>query len=923
MPSAAPAPRVEEIRPGRLVPRPEEADGESPFAVQDGRIPFIVRIAGLSASVLREFVSPRCIALAERIDGVLRCRQQLQQQATESLYSEVPELDGVIRREALRARRDLFNGRVVGASLSKLLPWVSPELRVLLESLLSIQGETAELEQDLEAAYVEDRERLRVSMLGACAEPGFERGLALASRSLPASLQRLRAVPFAAYGRKERRAERSLARYLTRSTCKLSPFSTLTKVGLGVAAPEHSDNLSLVDGPWTTSSLVRLKTYIPQQWTYLLGRIPSARAGFALRLNNTLEEMGENWFRVIRPTALAWDSQLGDLRLVGTSQVKVRLTGELVNAALRHLRHGTEQFKILAKILSRECDEREDTVVALLEKLVDLGVIEQMPPWPSYHPKPEKMILEYLRQTSETESEEWRRVRELLSALQEAQEKFVTSVHPEQVVTSIESLAAGVSEALKELLPAKSALRLEHGGQDLYEDVVVLGRPGESQEACEIVRIDRRKAEELLEAGSLLWKLRGLFDRRHECLHTLWTTSLGRWPGRRSIPLLEFFSEHRSVWQAYVKHLIEQGPLLFNPLGLTTVDSLANLRASTITAVAESLEREGGSCRLPASALVRVLEKVPQRYQSPVGACLHAQPAALAGEEWVAHRLYEGTGRLSSRFNVVLPQGVREKFTDHHQVRSAVQYEGESAELVDVLFSQFTTVNCHWPQTRLVLELAGERTHLAAERTLTPGDLVVEIGAEEGQVRLRSRRGERLVPCSLSALHSSWLPTFVKFVALFGVDTRGGFEVPLPIERVNGLRFSPRLVVGNLIVRRRTWTVQRCAFPVAEANEATAFRRLWCWRRAMGVPEQVYWLEKVPVRVPKIDYRKPQYVDFRSTALVAAFVDQLRGQDSNDPVILEEALPVPEEYPVDSEGRPWATEVSLEAVAFGEARSSC
>lgn len=292
------------------------------------------------------------------------------------------------------------------------------------------------------------------------------------------------------------------------------------------------------------------------------------------------------------------------------------------------------------------------------------------------------------------------------------------------------------------------------------------------------------------------------------------------------------------------------------------------------------------------------------------------QPADPRGELWVSHRPGDGSGRYSSRFSTLMDGSMREWFTGHLTERSCWAVDGEPAELLDLLFTQLTTVNRHWPQTLRVFETPGECAALPPERVLRAADLWVEIGATEGDLRMRDREGRRLLPCFLSALHPAWTPTLLKFLAIFGIDTRARFDIAAPIERRGTTEIHPRLSVGRLVFRRQRWIVPAHEVPRPARGDAAGFLAVASWRRAHGLPDRAFWIERVRPQTEGIKLYKPQFIDFHSPTLVALLLAGLEDFGDGASITFEEALPTSDAFPRDAAGDRWAMELMLEAIAF-------
>ena len=880
-------------------------------------VPFVARIAGLPASVALAFRSDRCKDALDLIRSIAQDLADLRVQAVAKLFSAVPEVSPSIRRSVLAVRRDCFNGREIRyrdpALIASLAPWVGE----VLSAIVSCEELLAERIGEFEASYKEARERIRLLLLQLVELPEFRRGLTLASPDLIENQQLLAMRNYPHYGRRERSLEHSLARYAIRAAVKLSPYSTLTKLGLGVAVRQDSRRVSLLAKPWQQRSLVRLKSYLPEQWVAILLRLPQIRKELLVEINDTLEDLGGGRHQLLRPWMLQWSEAKQDLVFIKSSLVRVRLVGPLVDWLKKRLAGSRILYSEINGKAASDLGATQEDIGSLLEKFIDIGVLKLLPPWPTYEPYPEQRILNFLESSPVAALVELESVRSLLGRLVEVQNGYVAADSPAASIREINSLAHEVFDAIKKAVSPSSDLKIEQGRQDIYEDVLMHVQPGSGHSiGGEIVHVGRALADEILEAGNLLWRIRGLYERRHECLHAFWHSARELWPIGSRVPCLRFFASLEGTWQLYVNHLVHAPDVIFNPDNIEVLRSLGSLRESVVRDLVLSLDARGDGYDLPLSSLRGVLSRIPTLYQAPLGPCLMVQPADPDGHLWVTHRLADGSGRFSSRFSALMPEPLCNWFTGHFTTRSAIAVSGESADLLDLLYTHLTTVNRHWPQTRKVLETPGETADLPAHRVVRPADLFIEIGDSHGDLRLRGKDGRRYLPCFLSALHAAWVPTFVKFLSIFGIDTRGRLNIPAPVKLNGTIEVQPRLTVGSLVFRRRRWIVPVGGIPRYATSDSTAFAEIWNWRCRAGLPERLFWIERLRPKVEGIAMFKPQFVDFTSPTLVSLFLAGLEKRSEEDLVTFEEALPVPEDFPKDEDGEGWGTELTLESIAF-------
>lgn len=890
---------------------------ETAAVARDEAIPFVVRCAGLPATAVEAFRSEACRRQSERILELSDRLTDLRAAAADRLFDLVPRVPAELRSLVLSVKRDLFNQRELQRRAPESLAALRPFVGDMLAALVREEESLALLRAEFEHTYAAARDEVRAHLLRLGRQPELQRGLNLASRDLAENQQRLEKKAYRAYGRKERSAERSLARYVVRSAVKLSPYSTLTQLGLGAAVPAETAAVRLLAGPVSQRSLVRLKSFLPNQWEALLLRIPSVRASLGVAKNDTLELLEDGRYRLLRPWMLLWKPERGDFSFVRASIVKVRLSGPLFDLVLARLAAQPQPYGELVGAAADELGASADDVAEVLDHFLDLGVLRLVPPWPTYEPHPERCILAFLESSPAAALPALDRARQGLRDLVRAQEGFATATRPADAVREIEALAGVVFDSFVAALAPDSELTMERGRQELYEDVLRYTEPrAGASVGGEILHLRRRTADELFDAGTAFWRIRGLFERRHEALHALWYAARKHWPVGTRVPCLRFFAVLEDTWRQYFEHLSQATDGTFDPYGLPAVQALAELRREVVAGLVGELEPAAAGWRLPLASLHRLLERIPPAYRAPIGPCLLVQPADPHGELWVSHRTGDGSGRYSSRFNTLMDDSMCAWFTGHLTARSRWPVDGELAELVDLVFTQLTTVNRHWPQTRRVFETPGECAALPPDRVLRATDLWVEIGAVEGDLRMRDRDGGRLLPCFLSALHPAWTPTLLKFLAIFGIDTRARFDITAPIERRGTTEIHPRLSIGRLAFRRQRWIVPAREVPRATGGDATGFLALVRWRCALGLPDRVFWIERVRPQTEGLKLYKPQFIDFHSPTLVALLLAGLDDLGDGESITFEEALPTSDAFPRDAAGERWAIELMLEAIAF-------
>ncbi len=142
-------------------------------------------------------------------------------------------------------------------------------------------------------------------------------------------------------------------------------------------------------------------------------------------------------------------------------------------------------------------------------------------------------------------------------------------------------------------------------------------------------------------------------------------------------------------------------------------------------------------------------------------------------------------------------------------------------------------------------------------------------------------------------------------VALYNfLDARAFVAGALP-------RFRPRLTVGRLVLERARWALRTTCVPCRETGESAAafLRRLTEWRHENDVPERTIGrrLSLAPSGDPT--FSNPLYMDWSSPVTLNELHHVLSGENENrEWLVLQEAIPLPEESPTLFGSEPRATE---------------
>jgi hypothetical protein len=246
---------------------------------------------------------------------------------------------------------------------------------------------------------------------------------------------------------------------------------------------------------------------------------------------------------------------------------------------------------------------------------------------------------------------------------------------------------------------------------------------------------------------------------------------------------------------------------------------------------------------------------------------------------------------------------------------------GGPAELVDLLWSQGDTLNVHAVQTARVLAVPGETLGRDAV-AVSLGELRVRLGGSCGLPWLADGSGRKLLPVHLGGAAAAYLPSLLRFLALWGPGEVRSPRPPGPVRRSGEIRTEERVTVGNVVLLRKRWTLPSGPLreTLGDLGGAAGFAALNRWRMERGLPDRFFWIERIRHPEATGNAHKPQYLDFTSPHFAEVFRSALEFQGST--LAFEEALPTPEDLPRDPEGNPWAVEVHLDTLALEEEAAS-
>ncbi|MFC9588890.1 lantibiotic dehydratase [Streptomyces sp. NPDC056944] len=871
---------------------------------------FLLRAAGLPVETVHGLRCPRTRAWA---DEVLTREERLAAGGaalSEELHALVEAADAVgddARRALLALRRQIFNNRLPAdpAAAVRLVTGLDEAAGGHVSAWLDDRVAYGELLDAGPALLAEEMRTARVALRTALAGEPLRRGLLLASPVLDSRLDAYLGDTRADPGKRMRKIERSALAYLYRTACKTSPFSTLTPVATGVfdAGPGEGADLR-IGGPEDWTGHVRLNVVA-------LGRLAELILADPVRRQDLPVVLSPGWgrdedrIRYVRhwvtsgddDASVTFDSvrdRLFYLRGGGTLERLLAFLDE--RAGLRH--------RDLVAWLGTEHGADQDACERYAAALLQLGMV-QVP----------------CLRTDVHSPDPLRSFQFALRGLAVPWADAVADALDGPAACLAAYPAAGLAERralLRTLREQLLDVQRELGAEEptlprtlLYEDVsagvdlpcgtgLLAGATGQALRAVE---------------GVL-----PMFDLtlpHRITLHGFFLARFGR--GGRCDDLLglvhdfheDFFDQYvsfaakRTTFDARGEYVPEE-----NWLGQPALRGLDDARRRFVTGMRElweSWERNGADdeLRLPAALLAAVSGELESLVGDFVPQSHHLQvaltaPDSAARPRVVLNRSYGGLAFPFSRFTHAYDGVPGAASPGGAGLSERLRTELRDRRPRGAVFAELTggpvtsNLNLHGRLTDYQIVCPGETSTVPEEARLDLSDLSLEHDERTDRLVLRSRRLDReVVPVYLGYLVPVALPEIPRTLLLLSPSsmTPTGVWGGVPEgPAVDGVTRRPRVVHGDIVVSRRSWTADAAVLPVRRpgADEAAWYLEWRRWQHRHGLPDQVF--ATVLREGRRALGAKPVYVDFASPLSLTSF-DALVDREPGTGVALREMLP--------------------------------
>ncbi|MDV5143417.1 lantibiotic dehydratase [Streptomyces sp. SBC-4] len=871
---------------------------------------FLLRAAGLPVETVHGLRCPRTRAWA---DEVLTREERLADGGgalSEELHALVQAADAVgddARRALLALRRQIFNNRLPTdpAAAVRLVTGLDESAGARVSAWLDDRVAYGELVGAGTDLLAEELHTARGELRTALSRDPLRRGLLLASPVLDSRLDAYLGDTRADPEKRMRKVERSALAYLYRTACKTSPFSTLTPVATGVFDTGAGKGADLrIGGPEAWTGHVRLNVVA-------LGRLAELILADPVRRQDLPVVLSPGWgrdedrIRYVRQwvtsgdddASVTFDSvrdRLFYLRGSGTLERLLAFLDE--RAGLRH-RDLVEWLRTEHGADPAEC-ERYATA------LLQLGMVQVPCLRTDVHsPAPLRSFQLALRDLGTPWADS---VADALDG-----PAACLAAYPAAGLAERRALLRTLREQLLDVQRELGAEEPTLPRTLLYEDVsagddlpcgtgLLTGATGQALRAVE---------------GVL-----PMFDLtlpHRITLHGFFLARYGR--GGRCDDLLglvhdfheDFFDQYvsfaakRTTFDANGEYVPEE-----NWLGQPALRVLDGARRRFITGMRElweSRDRNGtdDELRLPADLLASVSGELDPLVGDFVPQSHHLQvalpaPDSEARPRVVLNRSYGGLAFPFSRFTHVYDEVTASGPPGGAGLSERLRSELRDRRLRGAVFAELTggpvtsNLNLHGRLTDYQIVCPGETSTVPEEARLDLSDLSLEHDEQTDRLVLRSRRLDReVVPVYLGYLVPVALPEIPRTLLLLSLSSMTPTDVWGGVPEgpaVDGVTRRPRVVHGDIVLSRRSWTADAAVLPVRRpgTDEASWYLEWRRWQHRHGLPDQVFATALREGR--RALGAKPVYVDFASPLSLTSF-DALVDREPGTEVALREMLP--------------------------------
>ena len=906
----------------------------------------LLRIGGEPVTLLGALNAEKLWAC---MNDIYRLKDQidvLKNNLCDSLYQVISITEEYeVKKGVITVKRNIFNQRKSSASLILQLSSCVPEH--LLNSVLLYQQQLELLDNrktELSDVYNEEMENIENRFQNIINNNNLLNGLLLGSHDLLQSAEKYIDTEKRKLLNRKNNVEIGLLKYYSRMVTKTSPFSSFNNIGFAAFQPAAPKGLLVEEKQ--LASFVNLSNYMLRKIQHLLLKFdPFVQYQF-IRLNTTSKVTGTKIIFL--------------LNFNNSESFQELDRSEIIDFILDlYKRQPAIRFGELVTELMGIIDAEKEELDNYIHKLVTIGFLEfDLKPnrkEPDWLPALRKHINEI---NSEDEhltrfSDQLEKAEQLLSQYRNVKENYkerrevLVAIHRTLFYAFYElHKAAGLPEhereamnnysfRIREKKAVEKAVKEPAGMPEKRSDMEDAGS-GKEDRNLEIsnntifgftpenvlyeetvlendLYIDMQTGEQLADILSKLnSSLRYINLHSHKCneFRRFFVEEFGT---DKEVTLLDFYDRYYRI-----RNAAEQGPSEEDHNFYRTIEEWQNCLFEELEG---KMDTSGEEIHISSdwieSANSNLVNKpVIRNYISRSSFNAFIQ-CGFEGNRISTEKpvfvlnagLFPGFGKLFSRF----------LYYENNGVRNALMQNCTDGECIFAEYSDnsFFNANIHPPIAAYEIESPGGQVMRSPDKVLSLSNLMVKFDRERDYIHLYdSRSGKKVVFLNLDFQDLRGRSPLFRFLSsCFTVPQPGNHFILLEIlsdktrRQINAnISFQPRLVFNNyLVIRRKCWEVNIEEFSSFSGmnDEATLFYAITEWRKRNDIPEEVFvkLLEYDEKEGKRKEFRKPQYIHFKSPLLVRLLVKNFIKAENAKRISFTEFLPTDSQLLSSSHGK--------------------
>jgi hypothetical protein len=858
----------------------------------------LVRLAGLPTNAVDVLRCPRTMALIAECAEIERSRFALSELLLERLHAYIGLLDDQPKRrlEVIHLKRTIFNQRLTSVP-SDLLEDISRSDFTLAQDIRTWLDLTAGVElrrADGELSFQQELRASQEALKDILRQPLFRSGLDLANPLLSRNLDKL-LNSSGSMSRRARVAERSVLSYVHRTAYKTSPFSTFTIVAHGILGTADTEEFNVAACAATLNSFPAINVGILAHLAYRLEDVPHIVKELTVSLT-TAWTRSNNHIRYLRNIVSVAHGD-GPVEMTVNHHFFTLTSNALIDQLIALLDEQQRlPMKVLAELLANRMGISADAIFPVLQRLLKLNFL----------------VADSLRLGSGATS---------LNTFCDALEAFPDEDSRDMVATlrtvsgllsqssfspfsqrhaTLSDISAKLSHAYKQVQLPPSMLPKSL----VYEDVAYFPQGG---------TVKLPSVDDHINDLALLQRLLPLFNRYHWLragMTGYFVTKFG--PSGRANDIqsfaMDFFAEYQGrFWEnEWANNQKTGSSFIHNYFHSTVLDRIQSARV----ALADYIHQLVTSARNPDHidldplTLKSILSTLG--HEGFLSNSLFLQISRRGADfDLVLNKAYSGLGQMFSRFSSALSEH------SDASLLSSLREMILSLQPPNTLFAEIrggvdTNLNLHPSLCKYAIAFPGEARDVAGQVGITLDDLFLEHNHAQNRLMLCSHRLQCeiipvyhgfLVPGALPTIHKVLLnlsPLYLGDNSLASLSGLTSQDTPAVI---------PRIMLGNLVLDRKSWHFSASHLPVAEPGESEFgyCAAVYRWRQQHSIPERAFIRVLAEDATVDADAKedevkfsqKPSYVDFGSILSLQQFQRATMKFTPHHRLIVTEMLPYP------------------------------